>query len=250
MSDQTNEATTPDLSGVNRDSTGTIVDQSNQSTNQEQSQQQTQTEKPSLLNQKEAPKEAPKPEEKKEEGKKEEAKPLTGAPETYSDYKMPDGWSLDPDAKKEADTVFKELNLSQDGAQKLMDMYTKNVLEAHNAPFKAYQELTEGWAKEAQDHPDLRGKLGPGQEVNVRIAKFLDNLGDAQLASDFRKIMDLTGAGNHPAFIRVINHAAKLLTEGSHVAGKGPSEAGQSKSGTVTTPSAAQAMYPHLKSGQ
>jgi hypothetical protein len=181
------------------------------------------------------------------EAKKDEPS-KSGAPEKYEDYKVPEGMTLDPEVKAKADVIFKELGLPQEGAQKLVDMYRELTTEAFQAPFKAYQEMKDGWLKEAQDHPDLRGKLGEGKEVNVRIGKFLTSLPDQTLASDFKKAMNLTGVGNHQAFIRVIDYAAQRLTEGSHAAGNGPGPGGQSQPGRSSQPTAAQAMWPTLPS--
>jgi hypothetical protein len=243
------QTTTTDTSGIARTGDGTIADQgtakSNEtttaSTTTSEGTTQTKTESSnegkSVLNQKAEG-------EKKDEGK-EAAK---GAPEKYEDYKVPDGFTLDPDVKTKADSLFKQLGIPQDGAQKLVDMYRELTTEAFQAPFKAYQDTVSGWLKEAQDHPDLRGKLGPGQEVNVRIGKLLDGVPDAKLASDFREAMDITGVGNHPAFIRMMDHFAKQLTEGTHVAGNGPSRFGQSAPGARSEPGAAAAMWPTLPS--
>lgn len=237
--------TTTDSAGVTRTADGQIADGQTTKTDQGSSTPSTNqdTTKPdgkTLLTEQAKP-DAAKPDTAKTDGSK-------GAPESYEDYKVPDGYTLDPVVKTEADTLFKGLGLNQEQAQSLVDFYTSKTTEAFQAPFKAYQEMTDGWRKDAEAHPDLRGKLGPGQEVNVRIAKALDSLGDPKLASDFREAMDLTGAGNHPAFIRVIDKWAQKVTEGTHVAGKGPSELGQSQTGTKSTPSAAGAIWPGLPS--
>ena len=170
-----------------------------------------------------------------------------GAPEKYADYTVPDGMTLDPEVKGKADAIFKDLGLSQEGAQRLVDFYTAETREAFEAPFNAWRDMNAKWRSDAEAHPDLKGKLGPGQEVNVRISRALDAVGDPTLVGEFKQLMDVTGAGNHPAFIRVLNHLAKQLTEGTHVSGKGPSPAGQSAPGAAP-PSAAKAMFPHLPS--
>ncbi len=179
---------------------------------------------------------------------KPETKPETKAevPEKY-EYKVPEGFTLDADTQTKIDAKFKDLGLSQDAAQSLVDMYIEQTTEAAQAPYAAYKEMTDGWRKDAEAHPDLRGKLGPGQEVNVRISKALDSLGDAQLVKDFKSLMDLTGAGNHPAFIRAIDKFAQRITEGTHVPGNGPTKDSQSAPGSAP-PSTAAAMYPHLPS--
>lgn len=243
----------PDVSGIERTTDGTIVD--GQTTQTDQSSSQTTTPstteaKPtktepdprSLLNRTEPAK----TEVKKDGEPKADAK-TDGAPETYADYNMPDGWTLDPGVKAKADALFKDLNLTQDQAQKAVDLYRDLATEAFEQPFTQYREMVDGWATEAEAHPDLKGKLGPGQEVNVRIGKFLNGLPDQQLATDFRNLMDLTGAGNHPAFIRVIDYAAKLFTEGGHVRGNGPTKDSQSAPGSAP-PSAAAALWGHLPS--
>lgn len=176
-----------------------------------------------------------------------ETKALEVAPEKYEDYKVPEGYEIAGELKTEIDGLFKGMGLSQTDAQKLVDFYVTQTKDAFQAPFDAYKEMTDGWRKDAMDHPDLKGKLGPGQEVNVRIGKFLSGLPDQQLAADFRALMDLTGAGNHPAFIRVIDYAARMLGEGTHVAGNGPAPGGQSAPGS-RPPSAAQAIFPNLPS--
>ncbi len=240
------QTTTDNPEGVERATDGTITDQSPKPADQSQAttSQETKTEAPkpegkTLLT--EGKKEEVKPEEKKEETGK--------APEKYEDYKVPEGYTLDPEVKSQADSLFKNLGLSQEAAQSLVDFYTKQTSDAFQAPFKAYQEMTDSWRQESEAHPDLQGKLGPGKEVSVRIAKALDGLGDPKLASDFRAQMDLTGAGNHHAFIRVLDRFAQRLTEGTHVAGRGPTKEGQSRPGEAP-PGAAAAMWPNLPSSR
>ncbi len=181
---------------------------------------------------------------------KEPVKPAEGAPEKYEDYKLPEGFTLDEGIKTKVDDLFKGAGLSQEQAQKFIDFYTSETKEAFNAPFKAFKELTERWRSEANSHPDLKGKLGQGQEVNVRIGKFLQGINDPQLVSDFQELMDLTGAGNHQAFIRVIDYAARKLTEGGFVAGRGPSAEGQRPAPNRPPPTAAEAMWPNLANRQ
>jgi len=189
-----------------------------------------------------APPEAPKTllNEGTEPPKAEEPK---GAPEAYETFKVPDGFELDPVVAKDFSDLAKTMNLPQAQAQELVDFYVAKTQEAFTAPFKAYKDMQEGWVNEAKDHPELRGKL---DQVKNTVAAAIDGLGDAKLASDFRAAMDLTGAGNHPAFIRVFYKLAQAVTEGTHVRGAGPSPHGQTEGGTATRPSAARSLYPNL----
>jgi len=169
-----------------------------------------------------------------------------GAPDKYEEFNVPDGYTLDPEVATAAGELFKGMNLTQGNAQKLVDFYVTKTQEAFNAPFRAYQDMVEGWVKEVKAHPEIGGKL---DQVKATVASAIDSLGDASLARDFRKAMDLTGAGNHPAFVRVFYKLAQMVTEGNAVAGKGPSPHGQAAPGQSTRPSLAQAMYPTLPSG-
>lgn len=171
-----------------------------------------------------------------------EGKPA-GAPETYTDFTAPEGYEIDKEALAEATPIFKELGLSQESAQKLVDFYSKQSQQAAEAPIQLWKETQEAWVKEIKADPEIGGRL---DEVKTSVARMLDGLGNPKLATEFRQAMDYTGAGNNPAFIRVMNALAKQLTEGSHVRGNSPSPAGQGQRGAL--PSAAKAMYPDLPS--
>jgi hypothetical protein len=228
MTDQSQP--TVDSSGITRAADGTITD--GQTTQSDQSQAST-----TLLTEEKKPEAEPKAEEKTE-------KTETKAPEKY-EYKLPEGLTLNDEVRTKADTMFKDMGLSNDQAQSLVNFYGEQIAAVANAPVEAYKTLTSEWRTEAESHPDLRGKLGPGQEINVRISKALDALGDSKLVSDFKQTMDLTGVGNHSAFIRVLDRFAQKVTEGTHVAGNGPSKDGQSAR-PAAAPTAAAAMWPNL----
>jgi antitoxin component of RelBE/YafQ-DinJ toxin-antitoxin module len=180
----------------------------------------------------------------------EPAKPAEpeGAPEKYEDYKVPDGYTLDTEVRTKADGIFKGMGLTQKEAQSLVDFYIAETKEVFEAPFKAYNDMKEQWRQDALNHPELKGKLAKDGDVQTRISRALSQMNDAPLEAEFRQMMELTAAGNHPAFIRVLYNLAKQVTEGSHVAGRGPSEVGQSAPGKTAQPSTAQAIYPHLSS--
>lgn len=165
-----------------------------------------------------------------------------GAPEKYADFKLPEGFEADKDSLEKALPVFKELNLSQEGAQRLVDFYAETAKEAAEAPFKVWQETQEKWVNDIKADPEIGSKL---DNVKVTIAKAIDGMGDAKLASDFRAAMDYTGAGNNPAFVKALYKLSLQLTEGSHVPGMNPSPFGQ-KAPDAAPPSAAKALYPNL----
>ena len=183
--------------------------------------------------------------ETKVEPKKEEAK--AGAPEKYeitapADWKDK-GYELDKDLIEKATPLFKELDLDNASAQKLVDFYAAKSATDHEAATKAANDLiktqSETWMKELKADPEIGGKL---DAVKARVGAMYSAL-PAPIVDAFKEQMEVTGIGNHPAFVRLINAVAERFTEGKHVAGKGPVEV---KSPNGQAPSIASAIYPNL----
>lgn len=168
---------------------------------------------------------------------------LTGAPEKYVDFKLPDGFTADKEMMGAAGELFKKMNISQDGAQQLVDLYAKNLQAAQEAPFKAYIDMKQGWTDEVNTK---YGKdIAEGGKHFTAVGGLLEKLGDAE--KPFREAMDVTGVGSHPAFVAAFIKLAEMLGSGTHVKGNGPSPLGQSP-GAQQQRSLAQSMYPHLPS--
>jgi hypothetical protein len=173
---------------------------------------------------------------------KKEAPKVEGAPETYAEFKAPEGFEINKEQIADALPVFKELGLSQEGAQKLVDFYAKVTQKAQEDPYKLWSQTQEKWVSEVKADPVIGGKL---DQVKATVARAIDGLGDAKLASDFRAAMDYTGAGNNPAFIRAFYKLATQITEGRPVGGNGPSTLGQQAPGQGPK-SIANALFPNL----
>lgn len=173
-----------------------------------------------------------------------DAKPEpTGAPKEYEAFKVPEGFEMPEETTKEVTGLFKDLNLSQEQGQKLIDYYAKQSQEAVEAPYKLWEKTQEEWQNKVRLDPEIGPKLN---EVRTTISKAIDGMGDAKLANEFRDAMDYTGAGNNLAFIKAFYRLAQMVTEGGHVSGTGPSKFGQSAPGTAERPTAARALYPNL----
>jgi len=173
-----------------------------------------------------------------------EPKSESAAPVTYTDFSVPEGHTLDAAAIESATPLFRELRLTQDQAQKLVDFYSTQVGKI-NAENEGYMEtLRTQWREELKSDKDIGGKL---DQVKVDIGRAIDRLPQA-VREPFKEAMNLTGAGDHPAVIKAIHAFASLIGEGTHVSGGGPSPDGQSRTGVASRPSAAQSMYPNLPS--
>lgn len=239
MSDTHAQPNTPEArteDGTLKDQTKTPETTGNQETNTE-----TEKETPGSTD---TTKDKPEKQEDKSLLNQDEEKKATGAPEAYEPFKAPEGMELDKELVGKAQEMFKEMNLTQEQGQKLVDFFVAQQIEASDAPYKAYDEMRETWRSEVKADHEIGNKL---PQVKVNIGKLYDTLGDAELVKGFKAAMDLTGAGDHPAFIKVMNKVALLVTEGTHVNGRGPSGAGQE--GPDKKPAtAAAAIYPNLPS--
>ena len=145
--------------------------------------------------------------------------------------------------------LFKELGISQEGAQKLFDFHNDAVKAATEGPANAMNDMRTEWRGEVVKDPTLgNGTDNLKPEVRANIAKAIESVGDAKAITSFKEAMDLTGAGDNPALVAGLNAIGKLLKEGTLVNGGKPSPLGQTKTGEVSRPTPAQAMYPALPS--
>jgi len=169
------------------------------------------------------------------------------APEKYEDFKLPDGVELKGEQLTVATALFKEMNLPQGEAQKLVDFHVAQVKAALDAPAQALKDMRADWQSKTNADPDLAkvavdGKTGM-DAVKINIAKLYSAVGNESLVNEFKEIMNLTGVGDNRAFISVLNKLAGFVIEGKHVTGGQPSPHGQSPGGRAEAPSAAQALY-------
>jgi len=175
--------------------------------------------------------------------------PPAGAPEAYGEWKLPEGYELDKAAADEASPIFKELNLTQDQAQKLVDFYAKHSLKSHQDAMDFWSQTRKEW-RDGLKADEVLGKLvgtngnfGPDSPLVVTINRALDGLQNPKLVSDFKDAMELTGAGDNPAFVKVLHALASKVTEGSsYVRGEPVAPAKR--------PSPGAALFPNLPSSQ
>jgi len=167
--------------------------------------------------------------------------PPVGAPDAY-EFKAPDGESLDAAVIEKVSPIFKELNLSTEQAQKLVDFYSAHTKESQTAVAKAVEDMRTEWRTQIMSDKDLGGKI---EQVKVELGRAKDRL-PAEVRSAFEEAMNVTGMGDHPAIVKGLYEFAKLVNEGTHVGGGAPSPHGQARTGTANQPTLAGALYPHL----
>lgn len=180
---------------------------------QEQSQTQEQTE--STETQKT---EAEIADEKEAAEKAEKDKKPEGAPEKY-EFKPAEGQDLDTAALEQFEPIARELNLTNEQAQKMVDLYGTQILPmVQKQQAEAWQKTTEQWAADVKADKEIGGdKL----TANIGVAqRALETFG----TPDLKEYLNASGLGNHPELIKVFVKVGKAMSEDGMVTGK---ESGQ-----------------------
>lgn len=170
--------------------------------------------------------------------------PDNAVPDSYTFQPTADGQPLDAESVAEITPVFKELGLSQDQADKLIGFHNKQMEKLQTKLSSEVMTMREGWRNELKADKEIGGKL---EQVAAEIGKAKAVLGP-ELSASLNEAMDLTGAGDHPAFIKAFYKFAQLVNEGKPVSPGNPSPFGQKAPGAAARPSAAQSLYPNLPS--
>jgi hypothetical protein len=137
------------------------------------------------------------------DGKQPDGTP-TGAPEKYGDFKLPEGVTVDPEAMTSFQTTAKEMNLTQEQAQKLVDFQAGLVQKSQEAMVKGYDELKTAWRDESIK------SLGPKADEQLAFAaKTRERFGSPEL----NEILKETGLGNHPAIVKLFVGIGKAISE-------------------------------------
>lgn len=138
-----------------------------------------------------------------------------GAPEKYEPFTV-DGQQIEVENAQEFADMAKELGLSQEKAQKVMDAM---VPAARNYLMKDLSAKAQAWAEATKQDPEIGG------------ANFEANRGIAMAAykqyttPELRTILTGSGLGNHPEVIRLFYRIGKSMQQDNGVAGDGTSPA-------------------------
>lgn len=147
---------------------------------------------------------ADKPDDKKQEPE--------GAPEKY-EFTAGEGVELDTEALKDFEPVARELNLTNEQAQKLVDAYPKILAGVQQRQAEAWQAQTEQWAADVKADKEIGGdKLTANLSAAQRA---LEQFGDPEL----KEYLDSTGLGNHPALVKAFIKVGKAMSEDKVVTG-------------------------------
>ncbi|MDQ0628066.1 hypothetical protein QFZ44_000642 [Pantoea agglomerans] len=147
----------------------------------------------------------------KKDGEKDGDKKPEGAPEAY-EFKAPEGGELDKEAVAQFEPIARELNLSQEQAQKLVDLYGSKVMpQLMKQQADTWQKQIADWGTAAKDDAEIGGDKFDGNLTRAKQA--MDKFATPQL----REFLETTGMGNHPELIRVFVKVGAAMSEDSLV---------------------------------
>jgi hypothetical protein len=148
---------------------------------------------------------ADKPADPTDADKAKEEKPQ-GAPEKY-EFTAPEGVTLDAAAVAAFEPIAKELNLTNDQAQKLVELQSSLVQQQR----EAWTGQLENWSKEVKADKEIGGEAFTGSIKAAQQA--LTQFGTPEL----RAALDSTSMGNHPELVRVFAKIGKAMAEDTFV---------------------------------
>lgn len=138
----------------------------------------------------------------------EPAKPA-GAPEKY-EFKPTEGIKFDDKVIGKYSEIAKELNLTQDGAQKMLAEVAPLIAQQQADAFKATRE---GWAEAAKADKEIGGDKFTANLALAAKAR------DAYFTPEFVKLLNSTGLGDHPEMIRGFAKIGKSVSQDGFVSG-------------------------------
>src|SRR5438552_5222577 len=152
-----------------------------------------------------------------------EAARLKGIPDKY-EFKFADNspLTLTEDGVKIAE-FSKKQGLTAEKGQELAALIEDRASALTARQLADYDRETKAWAEQVKTDKELGGlKL---QETQRNLGRVMDRF--APKDSAFRKLLDATGYGNHPEFVRFVSKIGQAMAEGGRTSESEGVEAGE-----------------------
>ena len=125
------------------------------------------------------------------------------APEQYEEFRMPEGFVLEGETKEKVTGLFRELNLSQESAQKLIDYATERDLAGREAMLNELAAKRKEWRSSLRARPNFEADLAlarKGMKALVRTPEGAELFNDSWMS-------------DHPAVFDIFVRAGRLVAE-------------------------------------
>ena len=130
-----------------------------------------------------------------------------GAPDKYEDFKIPEGYTMDEAGLGKFTEIAKEANLTQDAAQKFLDLATENAKAAADSKVEQAKVIRKDWVESVKADPDF-GSTKFNETVQ-RCVRTRDTFGSPAL----KTLFNTTGLGDHPEIIKAFARIDRAIGE-------------------------------------
>lgn len=142
-------------------------------------------------------------EETKEPKEPKESNESKGIPEEYR-FDMPDGFVVNEANIEKISTTFKEMNLTNDQAQKLVNMEAEYIQELMQSQTDEYNNTIKDWEQQSIK------ELGPNYKDEITHGK---KFRDTFFSKETVQLLDSIGILNHPLVVKDFVNGGKKLTK-------------------------------------
>nr|DAR03878.1 MAG TPA: putative protease [Caudoviricetes sp.] len=154
------------------------------------------------------------PEGAKKDEKEEQPK---GAPEKYDDFSMPEGTELDAEVGETFRGVAKELDLTQEQAQGVLDKLAPVMQRRTVERIKA---ISDEWAQKSKTDKEIGGQhLTQTLSDVARLRDQFAHNADGQVDADIQEFMS-SPMGNHPGCLKLLARIGKAFGEARYPTGE------------------------------
>ncbi|QIF57768.1 MULTISPECIES: peptidase [unclassified Providencia] len=144
----------------------------------------------------------------KQEG--DDKKPVSAAPEKY-EFTVGEGQELDKEAVAAFEPIAREIGLSNEQAQKIVDVYGSTIMpQIAKQQEAAWQKQVTEWAETVKADKELGSVESIGN-----AQKAVDQFGTPEL----KQYLNDSGLGNHPELFRIFSRIGKAMSEDGFVSG-------------------------------
>lgn len=136
-----------------------------------------------------------------------------GAEWTEQDYEslsFPQEVPVRPEIWDEFKNLAREMRLSPENAQRLVDLEARAAQLAGRNGNDARQEILQSWADKT------KALFGPGYEKEIDAAL---RAADAFGGEELRDLLEATGLGNHPVIVKTFNQIGRRMGEDEFIGG-------------------------------
>ena len=145
-------------------------------------------------------------EDKPTEESKAEDEPTVNAPEKY-EFEMPEGVEFNQESFDKFEPLFRDLDLTQEQAQKLVTAQTEWQTQANENYVNEWAKTQEKWVGDLKADTEFGGA---NFDNNVSVAKqAMERFGSDEL----KQALNETGMGNHPEIIKVFHRVGSAIAE-------------------------------------